>query len=72
MTDIAAARARRGASEATPPKETTVDREKLIAAPGLANDAIDEQINQKIAALKAGSDDTEALRKVLDANAVAA
>ena len=46
ITELAAARAGRGASEATPPKENTVDREQLIAQLGLATDATDEQIKE--------------------------
>ena len=44
-----------------------MDREKLIAALGLKADATEEQIDQKIAALKAGSDDASALRLALGA-----
>lgn len=67
ITELAAARAGRGASEATPPKENTVDREKLIAKLGLANDATDEQIDTAIAALKAAQADAEAFRSALGA-----
>ncbi|WFE70125.1 phage protease [Halomonas sp. M1] len=71
ITELAAARAGRGASEATPPKENTVDREKLIAKLGLANDATDEQIDTAIAALKAAQADAEAFRSALGATAAA-
>lgn len=67
ITELAAARAGRGASEATPPKENTVDREKLIATLGLATTATDEQIDTAIAALKAGAADASALREALGA-----
>ncbi|MGP9798157.1 phage protease [Halomonas sp. 86] len=67
ITELAAARAGRGASEATPQKENTVDREKLIAKLGLATDATDEQINTEIAALKAAKADADAFRTELGA-----
>ena len=68
ITELAAARAGRGASEATSSKENTVDREKLIATLGLATDATDEQIDTAIAALIAAQADAKALRKELGAN----
>lgn len=67
ITELAAARAGRGASEATPPKENTVDREQLIAQLGLATDATDEQIKTAIAALKSAQADADAYRKALGA-----
>ena len=54
-------------ADSTHQEVTTVDREKLIAALGLASDATDEQIDQKIAALKAASADATALRQALGA-----
>ncbi|OWV30201.1 hypothetical protein JI62_08220 [Halomonas campaniensis] len=67
ITELAAARAGRGASEATPPKENTVDREKLIAKLGLAAEATDEQIDTALAALKASAADAAAFRTALGA-----
>lgn len=67
ITELAAARAGRGASEATTSKENTVDREKLIAQLGLATDATDEQIDGAIAVLKASAADAKALREALGA-----
>ena len=68
ITELAAARAGRGASEATSSKENIVDREKLIATLGLATDATDEQIDTAIAALIAAQADAKALREELGAN----
>ncbi|WIX34956.1 phage protease [Salinicola sp. JS01] len=75
ITELAAARMGRGSLQGSedspndaPTQEVTiVDREKLIAALGLAKDATDEQIDQKLAALKAGSEDATALRQALGA-----
>ncbi|WP_342596320.1 phage protease [Salinicola lusitanus] len=66
ITELAAARMSSGRTP-NDQEVTTVDREKLIAALGLKADATDEQIDQKIAALKAGSDDASALRLALGA-----
>lgn len=66
ITELAAARAGRGASEATPPKENTVDREKLIAKLGLATNATDEQIDTAIAALKAKAQEADDVRQSLE------
>jgi phage I-like protein len=67
VAEIAAARMSRSAPDDQSTEENTVDREKLIAALGLKADATDEQIDQKLAALKAGSDDASALRLALGA-----
>ncbi|WP_110678732.1 phage protease [Salinicola sp. RZ23] len=67
VAEIAAARMGRSAPDDQSTEENTVDREKLIAALGLKADATDEQIDQKLAALRAGSEDAAALRQALGA-----
>ncbi|WP_083627919.1 phage protease [Salinicola sp. MH3R3-1] len=68
ITELAAARMSSGRNPHDQ-EVTTVDREKLIAALGLASNATDEQIDQKLAALKAGNEDATALRQALGAEA---
>ncbi|WIX31243.1 phage protease [Salinicola sp. JS01] len=65
--DAVLAAARRASTAPQQDEDSTVNREQLIKALGLATDATDEQIDQAIAALKAGSDDAKALRQALGA-----